>query len=90
MYFLQRQVLFQVPPELHLVSVPAHSPIIGQDEVGMHAVECGELAEGVSQSLVEAYHLQDSTDKGCSELEILPSVQLLQRPISLHLEFLLR
>lgn len=50
----------------------------------MHAVECGELAEGVSQSLVEAHYLQDSMDKGCSELEILPSAQLLQRPISMH------
>lgn len=57
-YFLQREVLFQVPPELHLIPILAHSPIIGQDEVGMHTVECSELAEGVSQGLVQAHHLQ--------------------------------
>lgn len=62
-YFLQREVLFQIPPELHLISILAHSPIIRQDEVGMHAVECGKLAKGVAQSLVQAYHLKDSKDE---------------------------
>lgn len=76
MYFLQREVLFQVPPEIHLISIFAHSPIIGQDEVGMHAVECGELAEGVAQSLVQAHHLEDK--KG-AVLKVLPWTQLLPR-----------
>lgn len=84
MYFLQREVLFQVPPELHLISILAHGPVIGQDEVGVHAVECGELAEGVAQSLVQAHHLRDSKDKRVSEFEILSRTQLLQRPVSKH------
>ena len=70
-YFLQREVLLQVPPELHLIAILAHSAIIGQDEVGVHAVECGEFAEGVAQGLVQAHHLRDSEDKRRSELEIL-------------------
>lgn len=73
-YFLQREVLFQVPPELHLISILAHSPIVRQDKVGMHAVECGELAEGVTQGLVQAHHLEDSEDKRGSELKVLPSL----------------
>lgn len=60
MYLLQREVLFQVPPELHLIAILAHSAIIRQDKVGVHAVECCELAEGVSQSLVQAHYLQDT------------------------------
>lgn len=67
-YFLQREVLLQVPSELHFISILAHSPIIRQDEVRVHAVECCELAEGVTQSLVQAHHLRDSKDKGGSEL----------------------
>lgn len=77
MYLLQREVLFQVPPELHLIAILAHSAIIRQDKVGVHAVECCELAEGVSQSLVQAHYLQDSKNKGQSSF----LGRLLQRPL---------
>lgn len=76
-YLLQREVLFQVPPELHLIAIPPHSTIIRQDEVGVHAVECCELAEGVSQSLVQAHYLQDSENRGQSSF----LARLLQRPV---------
>lgn len=41
--FLQRDVLFQLPPELHLSAVSAQGAVVGQDEVGVGAVEHGEL-----------------------------------------------
>lgn len=80
-YFLQREVLLQVPPEFHLISILSQGPIIRQDEVGVHAVECGELAEGVAQYLVQAHNLQDSEDEGGSELQVLPQAQLRQRSL---------
>ena len=76
-YLLQREVPFQVPPELHLIAILSHSTIIRQDKVGVHAVECCELAEGVSQSLVQAHYLQDSENKGQSSF----LARLLQRPV---------
>lgn len=81
MYFLQREVLLQVPPEFHLVSILAQGPVIGQDEVRVHAVECGELAEGVAQYLVQAHNLQDSENEGGSELQVLAWAQLRQRSL---------
>lgn len=81
MYSLQRQVLFQVPPERHLISILAHSAVIGQDEVGVHAVECGELAEWVSQSLVQAHHLQGKGRVGTQDPSLSSSAQ---RLISMH------
>lgn len=80
-YSLQREVLFQVPPERHLISILAHSAIVGQDEVGMHAVESGELAERVSQRLVQAHHLQGKGRVRAQDLSLGSSAQ---RPISMH------
>lgn len=72
-YLLHGEMLLQVPPELHFISILAHSPIITQDEVRVHAVECGELAERVTtQSLVHAHYLRDSKDERTSELKVLP------------------
>lgn len=80
-YSLQREVLFQVPPERHLISIFAHSAVVGQDEVGMHAVECGELAEWVSQHLVQAHHLQGEGRVRAQDPSLRSSAQ---RPVSMH------
>lgn len=67
-------MFLQVPPELLFISVLSHSPIITQDEVRVHTVECGELAEWVTQGLVHAHHLRDSKDKRVSDFIVYPDL----------------
>ncbi len=55
---LQGNVLLQLPAESHLSSVLPISPIIGQDEVGVAAVQDCKLAERVGHSLVGTSHLE--------------------------------
>lgn len=45
-------MLFQLSPQLDLSSVFPSGPVVGQDEVGMHAVENSELAHGVGHGLI--------------------------------------
>lgn len=67
-YLLHGETLLQVPPELHLISILAHSPVVTQDEVRVHGVEGSELAERITtHSLVHAHCLRDSKDEGASE-----------------------
>lgn len=67
-YLLHGEMLLQVPPELLLISILAHCPVVTQDEVRVHGVEGGELAERVTtHSLVHAHYLKDSKDEGASE-----------------------
>lgn len=52
-------MLFQLSPQLDLSSVFPGGPVVGQDEVGMHAVENSELAHGVRHGLIWPDNLQD-------------------------------
>lgn len=45
-------MLFQLSPKFHLRSIFPSGPIVGQDEVGVHAVENSELAHGIGHGLV--------------------------------------
>lgn len=52
-------MLFQLSPKFHLCSIFAGGAIVGQDEVGMHAVENSELAHGIGHGLIRSDDLQD-------------------------------
>lgn len=58
-YLLERNMLFQLSPQLHLSSIFPGGPIVSQNEVGMHAVENSELAHGIGHGLIWPDHLQD-------------------------------
>lgn len=45
-------MLFQLSAEFHLCSVFPRGPIVSQDEVGVHAIENGELAHRIGHGLV--------------------------------------
>lgn len=82
---LRGEMLLQVPPELHLIPILAHCPVVTQDEVRVHGVEGGELAEWVAtHRLVHAHYLRDSKDEGASELRVLPQTSLTLSPVCLH------
>ena len=83
--FLQGEVFLQIPPELHLIAVLAHGAVISQNEVRVHAVEGGELAERVAQGLIEAHHLrrnkrgsarQPFSSFGCAQTLLCASIQV--------------
>lgn len=52
-------MLFQLSPQLHFGSIFPGGPVVGQNEVGMHAVENSELAHGIGHGLIWPDDLQD-------------------------------
>lgn len=56
---LQGDVFLQLSAEFDLSTVLPCGPIIGQDEVGVQAVEHGQLAQWVGHGLVWSDHLLD-------------------------------
>ena len=57
-------MLFQLSPKFHLCSVLSGGPIVGQNEVRMHAVENSELAHGIGHGLIWPDNLQNFKRKG--------------------------
>lgn len=62
-------MLFQLSAEFHLGSIFSRGPVVSQDEVGMHAVEDGELAHGVGHGLVWPDYLQAAKRSRCQRGE---------------------
>lgn len=57
-------MLFQLSPKFHLCSVLSGGPIVGQNEVRMHAVENSELAHGIGHGLIWPDNLQNFKKRG--------------------------
>lgn len=51
-------MLFQLSPQFHLCPILPRGPIVGQNEVGVHAVENSEFTHGIGHGLIWPDNLQ--------------------------------